>query len=108
MRRLINIFLLTLLLALELSYGQIGAWENIDNIPVSFYGSEAVVIDSTIYILGGNVFIDDSTQGFVTTIYAYKPLTKQWSIAGNMKLARKNFLADKIGSKIYYLAPLRA
>ncbi len=90
-----------ILLAFKAGYGQFGNWEIVNGgkLPAGLSGLEAVVVDSTIYILGG---YSDSAQANVNTIYAYKPLTNTWSVAGKMLKARKSFLADKIGSKIYY------
>ena len=67
--------------------------------PQGLYGSAIVAVDSAIYILGG---YSDSLQSVTDWIYAYKPATNQWSFVGHMKKKRMDFLADKVGSKIYY------
>jgi hypothetical protein len=94
-------FFILILLAIKTGFGQYGNWEIVGNgkLPMGLYGHEAVVVDSTIYLLGG---FSDSTQSYSNTIYAYQPRTNEWSIAGKMIKARKSFLADKLGSKIIY------
>jgi|GEM_PF-846161 len=99
MKRIIKIFIILILILAGKMPGQIGSWQVIGKMPVGLAGSEAVVIDSTIYFLGG---YSDSLQNYTDWIYSFKPSTFQWSYLGQMKKKRKSFLADHIGSKIYY------
>jgi hypothetical protein len=78
--------------------------------PVKISGSEAVVVDSTIFFFGG---YSDSLQIVVDWIYSYKPAQNSWNFIGRMKKRRSNFVADRIGNKIYITGgelnnPLRA
>lgn len=99
MKWLFRIYLLIVLLTGGAAYGQGGSWELAGQMPVGLAGSEAVVVDSTVYFLGG---YSDSLQNYTDWIYSYNPYKNVWAYEGKMLKKRKSFLADKIGTKIYY------
>lgn len=92
--------LFLILISYNLTLGQTSNWEIVGKMPFRISGSEAVVIDSTIYFLGG---YSDTLQRVVDWIYAYSPNTNSWKFVGHMRKNRVNFIADKIGNKIYYV-----
>ncbi|MDR3609254.1 MAG: T9SS type A sorting domain-containing protein [Ignavibacteriaceae bacterium] len=98
MKLLLKSILFTFLISLGFSYGQVRNWEIVGRMPFRISGSEAVVVDSTIYFLGG---YSDSLQNVVDWIYSYKPEQNIWSFVGHMKRKRVNFIADKLSDKIY-------
>jgi hypothetical protein len=95
-----KIVLFALLLTSGTVWSQPGNWENAGTMPLGISGASAVVIDSSIYVLGG---YSDLLQSVVDWIYRFNPRTNTWDLAGHMKVKRANFIADKIGNKIYYL-----
>jgi hypothetical protein len=98
MKSILKTLLLIYLFAYSFSKGQPGSWEITGKMPIKISGSEAVAVDSTIYFFGG---YSDSLQDVVDWIYSYKPIQNSWQFIGHMKKRRINFIADKIGSKIY-------
>jgi len=98
MKSVIKTVLFIFLFSYSLIQGQPGNWEIVGKMPIKISGSESVVIDSTIYFLGG---YSDSLQNAVDWIYSYKPMQNTWNFIGHMKKIRTNFIADKVKSKIY-------
>jgi hypothetical protein len=98
MKNIIKTAFFILLFSYSLVQGQPGNWEIAGKMPIRISGSEAVVIDSTIYFLGG---YSDSLQNVVDWIYSYHPNKNIWNFIGHMKKRRTNFIADKIGNLIY-------
>lgn len=100
MIRCYKIVLIAFLLTTGKVLSQTGNWELTGNMPLGISGASTVVVDSSIYILGG---YSDSLQSVVDWIFRFNPRLRIWNLAGHMKVKRVNFIADKIGSKIYYL-----
>jgi N-acetylneuraminic acid mutarotase len=98
MKNIIKTALFIFFFSYSLIQGQPGNWEIVGKMPIKISGSESVVVDSTIYFFGG---YSDSLQNVVDWIYSYKPIQNAWNFIGHMKKKRVNFIADKIGSKIY-------
>jgi hypothetical protein len=98
MKRIINSVLLIYFFSFSWTNGQQGNWEIAGKMPVKISGSESVAADSSIYFFGG---YSDSLQNVVDWIYSYSPMQNSWKFLGHMKKKRINFIADKIGSKIY-------
>ncbi|MDR3667194.1 MAG: T9SS type A sorting domain-containing protein [Ignavibacteriaceae bacterium] len=99
MKSIIKIALLIYFFPYCFSYGQPGNWEIAGKMPIKISGSESVVVDSTIYFFGG---YSDSLQNAVDWIYSYTPAQNNWKLVGHMKKKRINFIADRIGNKIYF------
>ena len=99
MKSIIKMSLLIFLVSAGLLQGTPGNWEVMGKMPVKLYGAEAVVVDSTIYVLGG---YSDSLQAVVDWIMAFNPKNNQWHLAGHMVKKRVNFVAGVVGKKIYY------
>jgi len=98
MIRLSKIVFFILILTATKVWSQPGNWEIVGNMPLGISGASVVVVDSSIYVLGG---YSDSLQNDVDWIFKYNPRTNQWNLAGHMLVKRENFISDKIGSKIY-------
>jgi hypothetical protein len=98
MKSIIKTVLFIFLLSYSLIQGQQGNWEIAGKMPIKMSGSESVVVDSTIYFFGG---YSDSLQAVVDWIFSYKPVQDSWKFIGHMKKKRINFIADKIGRKIF-------
>ena len=98
MKKILETILFFFIISLGVTKGQPGKWEISGKMPIRLSGSESVVIDSTIYFFGG---YSDSLQDVVDWIYSYKPIQDSWKFIGHMKKRRTNFIADKMGSKIY-------
>jgi N-acetylneuraminic acid mutarotase len=98
MKSIFKIVLLIYIFSYGSTKGQPGNWEIVGKMPIKISGSESVAVDSSIYFFGG---YSDSLQEVVDWIYSYKPIQNSWKFIGHMKKRRINFIAGKIGSKIY-------
>lgn len=94
----LKIALFVCLLTAGTVLGQSGNWESAGKMPLGISGAAVVVVDSSIYVLGG---YSDSLQSDVDWILRFNPRSNKWNLAGHLKVARDNFIADKIGNKIY-------
>lgn len=77
--------------------GQFGSWTKIGDMPYPVAGGKAVVIDTTIYVIGG---YSDSLESNVDFIQAYYPESQTWSIVGHLPEPRYGFIAGEIDGKI--------
>ncbi len=73
-------------------------WEIYDVMPISYAGSEAVVHEDKIYLVGGYA---DSVQMPVSWIHSYDPDNKQWQYEQSMLYARLEFVAGISSNKLF-------
>jgi hypothetical protein len=73
-----------------------GNWEKIGDMPIAVSRAEAVVIDSSIYVLGG---YSDSLNG-VPFIQQYQP-PADWNVRGMLQIPRMDFVAAVNQNRIY-------
>jgi N-acetylneuraminic acid mutarotase len=88
---------ITLLLTINI-FSQFNKWEIVGYMPYPLSGSEAVVVDTIIYVIGGR---SDSLQTTIKNIYAFNPKRNTWSLVGNLKKSRRRFLSVYENSKIF-------
>ena len=79
-------------------------WEKRADMPTARSVSDAVVVGSKIYVLGGLVrFGGDLAGRFVPRIEAYNPKTDQWHQLPDMPMFKFGFLTVAVGNEIYTL-----
>ncbi len=78
---------------------QNGNWQVTASLTRGLRGGQAVLVDSTIYVLGG---YSDSTQTAVDWIQKFDPLTGKFTLVGRMKKKRVAHTAVVLGKNIYY------
>jgi len=76
-----------------------GQWTVSGSLTRGLTGAAAVVVDSTIYVLGG---YSDSTQNVVNWIQKFDPESGQFTYVTQMKSRRTHFFAVVSDSNIYY------
>jgi len=98
-KKYIKILLLIISLVItDKSFAQ-GEWITLGNLSRGLTGSASVVVDSTIYVLGG---FSDSTQNVVDWIQKFDPETGKFTLVTKMKYRRVNLFAAVSDSLIYY------
>ena len=77
-------------------------WEKRADMPTTRSVSNAVVVDSKIYVLGGQARFDGDLAGrFVTRIEEYNPKTDQWHRLPDMPMFKFGFLTVAVDNEIY-------
>lgn len=64
------------------TFAQDAQWEITGYLPHGFFGAQAAVVDSTIYIIGG---VNDSVQTTTNWIYSFDPNTNELRYLNKMK-----------------------
>ena len=75
------------------------SWQVVGQMPIPVSGGQAVVHGQMIYILGG---FSETMNTNVDLIQAYDPKKNTWTIAGQMKAPRADFIADIYDSSLFY------
>ena len=77
-------------------------WEKRADMPTARSADDAVVVDSKIYVLGGQTRFDGDLAGrFVTRIEAYNPKTDQWHQLRDMPMFKFGFSTVAVDNEIY-------
>lgn len=97
LKRYYHILLLVVICGIK-TFGQETVWEVTGYLPHGICAAEAVVIDSTIYIMGG---YNDSVQTITNWIYSFNPTTNEVTYLNKMKKKRGRFIAAASDSLIY-------
>ena len=80
-------------------------WEKRADMPTARSVSNAVVVDSKIYVLGGQARFDGDLAGrFVTRIEEYNPKTDQWHQRRDMPMFKFGFSTVAVDSEIYTIS----
>ncbi len=85
-----------------------GQWEIVSKMPSSLFGMASVVVDTTIWLIGGSF----PNNSFSDKIYIYNPSINKWStLAASLHFARGSPMAAVFDHKVYvfggfYFGPL--
>lgn len=99
LKKNIKYFLIVLFCLSTIRLAAQGQWTISGNLTRGLTGAAAVVVDSTIYVLGG---YSDSTQNVVNWIQKFDPESGQFTYVTQMKSRRTHFFAVVSDSNIYY------
>ncbi|NOY60162.1 MAG: T9SS type A sorting domain-containing protein [Calditrichaeota bacterium] len=87
---------------------QSGQWQVVSKMPSALFGMASVVVDSTIWLIGGSF----SNNSFSDRVYIYNPSKNEWStLAANLNIARGSPMAAAFRDTVYvfggfYFGPL--
>jgi len=85
-----------------------GQWQIVSKMPSPLFGMASVVVDSTIWLIGGS----SPNNSFSARIYIYNPSKNEWStLAANLNIARGSPMAAVFDHTVYvfggfYFGPL--
>ena len=82
-------------------------WEQRADMPTARSAGDAVVVDSKIYVLGGQArFARGLADDYVTHIEEYNPKTDQWLQLRDMPMFKFGFSTVAVGNEIYTISGL--
>lgn len=99
----------TLILALVFSCAPfafaetVGSWENTSSTSDTRANSRSVVINGSLYIIGGQVIINNESKPALSSMEQYNPKTKKWTLMKPMYSPRYSFQAEVVNNKIYVI-----
>ena len=81
------------------------AWEQKESTCQSHFGSSLFVVNSKLYVAGGNVSLDeyDEPCGSLAPVEVYDEENNKWSIVEQNRIPANNLVAVEVEGRVYFL-----
>lgn len=79
---------------------EIGEWEGKAKTCQPHFGSNLIVVNNRLYVVGGNVYIDDHNvlQGYPSPVEAYDEEQNTWSVV-HVRLTAETWQVELVSSR---------